>query len=112
MVNRQLRQQRELTERNIEAKHTDRLYEIRLRCYAKALEITESVKFDKDDSENIILRLQEARSGLKSWKSGEPYFVMSHYTMNRLWGLERCLKRNPAAGTKFSDEQIQKIWNA
>lgn len=109
---RQMRSQNERFEREIAAKRTDKLYEIRLRVYPRFFEIIATLFLcsikppeRQDVHKKVLGEIQE-------WRKGEPMLVLSKASLSAILELEDALKKNPSNSRtgEFTQDQIDKIF--
>lgn len=105
---RQIFAQREKLEREIAAKRTDLLYDLRLKLYPKFFELT--VDLHRDNAS--FASFMETRKKIRDWRSGEPMLVLSKHSLQSLYDLERALSKKPNGINKveYTDQQLQKLW--
>ncbi len=105
---RQLSAHREKHEREIEAKRTDLLYELRLKHYPLFFELTVDLHRENSSFEFF----SALRGKIREWRSGEPMLVLSKSALQCLYELEKALSKQPddRRSGKYSDQQLQKLW--
>lgn len=98
-------------EKELQRKLTDRLYDLRIKHYPEAFIITDKLGKQKGHApEDLPALYKEIGSQLRKWKSGEPSFIMSEDALNRYYEVIEALKANLALGTKYNDQQLERIW--
>lgn len=110
---RQLQAQREKLEREIDVRHAEKLYELRLKHYPRAVQITGRLGLPKTTSGAERQRTYSTvRAELKEWRTGEPMLVLSKHALVRIRELEQALKKNPSSlkHLEYSTEQVTKIF--
>lgn len=101
------------TKRQIQNKFHDRLHEIRLKEYPPAFDATDSLgKRISDAPTDLPALYHNFGNQLKMWKSGTAALVVSNEALNEYWELASSLKGNLAKGDRYSDQQLERIWNA
>ncbi len=109
---RQLVLEREKLEKSIRQPYIERLYDLRVKCYAEVFMITEKLKRYSATEENLQLHFRSVREELKEWKATEASFVMSDGALKMFYALRKELKKNPEKETLYSDTQLENIWRA
>jgi hypothetical protein len=105
--------EREKLERELERKLTERLYEVRLKHYPKAFEITDNLgKKTSTMDATVLSRNREVENQLREWKKGEVSFILSGRALRVFYKLVDVLSKNPERGTFYSEAQLANIWNA
>ena len=111
---REIKQQDKDTQKQLNRAMTQKLYDLRIKLYPKAFEITEALKQykppkfanTKEETDHILKLLME-------WKTGEVSLALSSTSLYFFGRLRKNLRRTPA-GTDgfFSREQAQSIHRA
>ncbi len=89
---------------------TDKLIALRLEKYPDAFEITDKIQkrtgnqFNKSEIELV-------KNELYLWKTGITRLIISNKAYGTLLELLDSLAKNTAHGEKYSQEQVNKIWN-
>lgn len=107
--------EREKFEKQLQRALTEKLYDLRLASYPKALEITEGLRRSRLWSEESKLTeayLQGILTELDTWNSTRAAFLMSDNGLDALQALRGALRVKPQADGTFTDEQIERIWRA
>ncbi|SFB72123.1 hypothetical protein SAMN04487907_101255 [Zunongwangia mangrovi] len=97
-------------EREISARYGEKLNELRLKYYGRAFELTDLLGKrirDEDDLPGIYKTLI---NGLRDWKTGEVNLILSDNSLNCFYELIEASKAELALGTKYNDQQLDKIW--
>lgn len=100
-------QQRQF-DKNLSRNLTSKLYDLRIECYPKAFEITDSIhklKGGNYDPEVIQAALKE----LIDWKKGIVSLVISIEALNSFVNLRDVLMKNPERKNSYSSIQIENI---
>lgn len=87
-----------------------KLYELRIKDYPKAFEITDRIfktKGGNYDSNEIKLVL----NNLIEWKKGRTSMILSNESLHAYYSFRESLMKNPANGNLYSIEQVEKITN-
>jgi hypothetical protein len=101
------------TQRQLKNKFQDRLHEVRLKEYPRAFDLTDCLgKRVTDDPSELPALYCQLGSQLREWKAGTAALVLSNDALNEYWEVVSALKGNPARGDRYSDQQIERIWNA
>jgi len=111
-VKRQLSAQRERIEREHQSKFLANAYDLRLKLYPKAFEVTERAgKFYGLKRAEIISEHNKIADELRAWRNSEVILVISDYALECSYRLERELKKKPSEPkANFSDEQKRRMW--
>jgi hypothetical protein len=106
---RTVRAERQKLERELTRRLTERLYELRLKHYPPAFEITERLgMYSGQPQESLPLAHQEAYRSLQEWKAAEVSLSISKHSLMRFYKLLDVLRRNPERENKYSDVQPKK----
>ena len=113
VLNRKFKHDLALKEKEMLNNHQEKLYNMRLDSYQQAFCITEELgkKRGKSDLE-IKEHIQKILSEITSWKKGIPNLILSDKALTSYYKLYDNLKVNSAFSDKYSDKQIENIWNA
>jgi len=110
---RSLEHQREMQEREMRRRFTERLYELRLEAYPRAFEITDKLRggylFGPDLKEEQLAQLLEE---LHEWHRSKAAFVLSTDAIRAWYGMRGCLGLKPEQDGHYTEDQRKKIWDA
>jgi len=108
----QLKAQRERTERELGAKFLQSAYELRLKHYPAAFDITSQASKVYDRPTAEVVKIHNGIAGrLKEWRNSEVMLVISDYALERSYELERELRKKPdRPDAHFSEEQWRRMW--
>jgi len=104
-----------ILEKQIQTKFLEKLYELRLKNYPKAFQLTDILGKKKGISikENEIpARYKEIEKELRTWKSGESSLILSERSLDAYNELINSFKAQFALGDKYNDEQLQRFYKA
>ena len=87
---------------------TSKLYELRIDCYPKAFEITDSIHKLKGGNYDPKI-IQTALAELIDWKKGIVSLVISVEALESFIALRDVLMRNPEKKDTYSSTQIENI---
>ena len=104
--------ERRKLERELTRRFTERLYDLRVKHYARAFEITERLGKHGAMAVDVQPLYKEIRAQLREWRSGEVSLCISEHSLERLHDLLDAIKKNPEKGTAYSVEQLRKVWFA
>jgi hypothetical protein len=105
------RSEKESLKRTLSRQLTGRLYELRLKHYPEAFTITDKLgKRTGHNEEELPQLFRNLFAELSKWKVGEPSLIMSADSLEAYYSLQHVLKRNPALGSKYNEEQLARIW--
>ena len=107
---RKLRSERQAHERVIAQKFAEELLRHRLRLYPKAFVITGRLGIGDSEDEDLVARFQQIKIDLQAWKIGEVECIMSVGAEDAYQELIERVKRNPERGTKYSKDQLSKLY--
>ena len=107
---------RRIVDDQLNQRHLERIYGIRLDTYGRAFDITEPIRRMPVEKGGINSREQllDVRQQLWEWKTGQVNLVMSKKTLDRFYELSAILKK-PCENSRdnvYSDLQIDNIMNA
>ena len=106
------RQELMLFERNLSGKFGEKLYEIRLKHYGRAFEITDRLgKTDGLKEEEILPYFQQKIKELREWKMGEVNLVISDKSIEKFYDLLNATRLDETQTTSYSVEQKALIWD-
>lgn len=111
-VRRQLHAQMERTERELASKFLQNAYELRLKYYPEAFNITSQASKVYDLPTTEVIKIHnEIADKLRAWRNSEVMLVISNYALERSYELERELRKKPdQPGKHFSEEQWKRMW--
>ena len=111
-VKKQLAAQKEKTEKEHASKFLENAYELRLKHYPFAFEITDQVAKLYDLKPNEIMRRHnEIAENLRNWRNTEVVLVISEYALSCSYDLEKELKKKPSTPRgSFCEEQRRRMW--
>lgn len=98
-------------DKNLNRSLTTKLYDLRLEHYPKAYEITDFIYKKKGGNYNVD-ELKKTLEELIDWKKGLINLIISVESRDSYYILRDILMKNPAHQESYSDEQIEKIFNA
>lgn len=97
-------------ERNLKNSYMERLYEMRLKNYPKALEITKYVtRLPKKESSFNREDILAIRDSLGEWLNGEGGLVASEELINALYEVRDRLSADYGGDQEYSRQQMEKI---
>lgn len=102
-------------ERQLQRGLTEKLYNLRLSCYPEAMHITEQLRKSRlrDQPNGLTLEYTGAvLQALDDWHSKSAAFLLSASALESLYEVRRALRDMPAEGGKYSEAQIQRMWEA
>lgn len=111
---RQIKQQESNSRRQLQRMMTQKLYELRLKHYPRAYEITEAIKQERapkyiNDKEQIDIVLKE----LLTWKNGEVSLALSKNSLYLFGELCKLLEKRPnAKDGNYLKKQAENIFKA
>ena len=108
---KKIKAEKEILKKELAAKFTEKIYDIRIQHYPLAFEITEILGKTKS-LRTGNLDIEAVLDNLTKWKAGAPSFIMSNASLEAYWDLKRVLNKNPQNGIIYSDKQMQNIWKA
>jgi len=105
-----------ILEGQLNQRHLERIYGLRLDQYSKAFEITESIRKVSTDKGGINPRdeLLDKRMQLWNWKTGSVSLILSKSSIDAFYKLVHILG-NPCENAReniYSEAQIEKIFAA
>jgi hypothetical protein len=110
---KQLALEREKLETQLKRQFTDRLYDLRLKCYPEAFQITEPLsQVSKIAEEDLYDFYQSVKEQLKAWKEKDASFLMSNDALKMFYEFWQALRKNPEKGNTYSEVQKENIWRA
>ena len=95
-------------DKNLSRGLTSKLYDLRIDCYPKAFEITDSIHKLKGGSYDPKI-IQTALAELIDWKKGIVSLVISVEALESFIALRDVLMRNPEKKDTYSSTQIENI---
>jgi hypothetical protein len=107
--------EREKFEKQLQRTLTEKLYDLRLASYPKALEITEALRRSRLWSEETTLKeayLLGVLNELDAWHSTKAAFLLSSNGMEALYELRRALRDKPQPDGTYTQQQVERIWQA
>lgn len=110
-----IRAEREKLERELQRSMTIKLYDVRLKTYPEAIEITEGLRKSQmaEQGESISEGyFRNILNQLDAWHATEAGFIISRDSLYKLYALREAIREKPEANGKYSQEQIRKIWEA
>jgi hypothetical protein len=109
---RKTRQELELFDRKLSNNYVEKLYELRIKHYGKAFEITDLVgkKIDKTLGELPYCH-QEVLKEIRAWKSGEVNLVISEEALLLFYTLIEHLQLSVDAEGIYTEVQLKELWN-
>lgn len=112
--NKQLRQQEANILKQLQRPMTEKLYELRLKIYPKAFEITEKIKPErKPKFINTKEEVHEIYQELILWKNGEASIVLSNQSLYLFGELCKKLHKIPSPKSEYySSVQAENILKA
>lgn len=110
---RKLRQEKIHFNRNLSNSYVEKLYELRIKHYGQAFEITDLVgkKIEKTLGE-LPYYHQEVLNEIRSWKSGEVNLVLSEKSLMAYYELIRHLQLSVDAENIYTNEMLDEMWEA
>ena len=112
---KKVKMENKMLERQIQTKFLEKLYELRLKNYPKAFEITDIIGKKKGISiqeTELLNKYKELEQQLRIWKSGESSLILSERSLDAYYELITSFKSHPASGIKYNDEQLQRFYKA
>ncbi|MCP4112733.1 MAG: hypothetical protein GY749_45600 [Desulfobacteraceae bacterium] len=112
MNKKSLKSEREKFEKQLQRGLTEKLYDLRMKNYPKAMEITEGLRisFMKAQGENLSYEyFKSILTELDKWHCTEAAFILSSTSMNRLYDIRSFLREKPEEDCKYTKEHIKKI---
>lgn len=112
---RKVKSENMILEKQIQTKFLEKLYELRLKNYPKAFELTDILGKKKGiyiESLEIASRYKEIEKELRAWKSGESGLILSERSLEAYYELMNSFKAQFALGDKYNDEQLQRFYKA
>lgn len=107
---RELKQEREILERQLQRNLTEKLYELRLASYPKAFELTDSLRSELLFSGQLQAKdITSTRNDLIAW-ANQNSFYMSEQAIQAYYYLRRSLKLKDI--NKLSKAEAGKIFEA
>ena len=100
--------QQNLFDKNLSRGLTSKLYDLRIDCYPKAFEITDSIHKLKGGNYDPKI-IQTALAELIDWKKGIVSLVISVEALESFIALRDVLMRNPEKKDTYSSTQIENI---
>lgn len=95
-------------DKNLSRGLTSKLYDLRIDCYPKAFEITDSIHKLKGGNYDPKI-IQTALAELIDWKKGIVSLVISVEALESFIALRDVLMRNPEKKNTYSSTQIENI---
>ena len=95
-------------DKNLSRGLTSKLYDLRIDCYPKAFEITDSIHKLKGGNYDPKI-IQTAEAELIDWKKGIVSLVISVEALESFIALRDVLMRNPEKKDTYSSTQIENI---
>lgn len=112
---RALAAEREKLERQLQRGLTEKLYNLRLGCYPEAMHITEQLRKSRlrDQLGGVTSEYTAGvLQALDAWHSKSAAFLLSAGALESLYEVRRALRDAPAEENKYSEAQIQRMWQA
>ena len=111
---RTLSQQREQSERELQRRFTQKLYDLRLESYPEAFKITDKLTgeflFKRRVAKDQVL---EVRSKLLDWNRSRAGFLLSQESIKAFYEIRNALAVQPEDGDRtYSKSQLERIWKA
>lgn len=108
-----LRAQRENLEREMQRKLTEKLYDLRLKYYPKAFEITDQLRGEYLFKGLVLAKdLNVIREELMEWNKSKAGFILSESSIASYYEIRDSLAQNSTNDEGLSKPQIKKIWHA
>lgn len=110
-----IKAEREKLERELQRSMTVKLYDVRIKAYPKAVDITEALRKSRlgEQGENITEDyFKNILNQLDAWHATEAGFIISRNSLNKLYALRKVLREKPESNGKYSSIQIDRIWEA
>lgn len=96
-------------DKNLSRGLTSKLYDLRIDCYPKAFEITDSIHKLKGGNYDPEV-IQAALAELIDWKKGVVSLIISVEALESFIALRDVLMKNPERKDTYSSTQIEKIY--
>lgn len=103
--------QRKQFEKSLDRNFTSKMYDLRLEHYPKAFEITDNIYKEKGGGLDHS-KIKSICEDLIEWRKGVISLIISIEARDSFFVLRDTLLKNPANGTEYSENQIQKIVEA
>lgn len=87
---------------------TTKLYDLRLEHYPSAFIITDEIYKEKGGNYDVT-KIRIALDELIIWKKGVVNLIISNDALTSFYALRDSIMKNPAQGTIYSSEQVDKI---
>jgi len=104
--------EREKFERQLRRGLTEKLYESRMKCYPKAMEITEGLRNSKMKEQGKNLNEKYFKNILGKidlWHCTEAAFLLSSTAMNRFYDIRALLRTKPDQNGRYSEKHLRDI---
>lgn len=100
-----------LSDRELSNKYVEKLYELRIKHYGRAFEITDLLgkQFENSKTE-VLLHHESCLQSLRDWKKGEVNLVISEEALMAYYKILKALQELPDSGGEFSKKQLESIW--
>ncbi|NJM84849.1 MAG: hypothetical protein HC839_00705 [Leptolyngbyaceae cyanobacterium RM2_2_21] len=110
-----LQAERDRFEQELQRNMTTKLYNARLEIYPEAIAITDGLRKSRMGSQaetisqeyfsNLLIKLDQ-------WHSTKAFLLLSPSAVKTLYQLRKLLRQQPEADGKYTEEQLNKIWQA
>lgn len=107
--------ERQKFEKQLQRRFTEKLYDLRIAVFPKAMEITEGLRksqlwredepLTQDYLDNILLDLD-------TWHSTKAAFLLSNNSLTAFREVRKAIRDKPKSENEYSEIQIQRIWKA
>ena len=104
-----------MLEKQIQTKFLEKLYELRLKNYPKAFELTDTLGKKKGinmQEVEIPFQYKKLEKELRAWKSGVSSLILSERSLDAYYELINSFKAQLALGDKYNDEQLLRFYKA
>lgn len=108
---RNLRFQQQQFDKNNNRDLTNKLYDLRLKNYPKAFDITDNIIKTKGNNYDVE-KIKKAKDELIVWKSGVVNIIISIECRDSYFALRDILMKSPAENNTYSQKQVEKIYEA
>lgn len=112
---RKVKAENTMLEKQIQTKFLEKLYELRLKNYPKAFELTDTLGKKKGinmQEVEIPFQYKKLEKELRAWKSGVSSLILSERSLDAYYELINSFKAQLALGDKYNDEQLQRFYKA
>lgn len=108
-----LTNEKQMHEREMRRRMTEKLYDLRLEAYPKAFEITDQLRKDYIFAAGLDQEyLKQVSQELNEWYRSKAGFIISAKSIKAWYEIRNALNAKPKENGNFSESQRKKIWQA